>query len=131
LTELARGRQRCYLVYALAPDGVSAREANERLNEYVSDQRRGFVVFHDHFTGKPHGGVAVFDVRDRAAYDLLEDPRPLGGWDVRAHALTFSLAATGFAAQMELTAEGYGGRALEQLRSDEPEDERFWWRRRR
>jgi hypothetical protein len=61
LTELARGRQRCYLVYAVAPDGVSAREANDRLNK----------------------------------------------------------------------AEGYGGRTLEQLRSDEPEDERFWWRRRR
>jgi hypothetical protein len=130
LTELARGRQRCYLVYALAPDGTTAREANDRLNEYISDRQRGFVVFHDHFTGKPHGGVAVFDVRDSEAYELLEDHGPLEGWQVSVHALTFALAATGFAAQMELTAEGYGGKTLEQLRGDEPDDERFWWRRR-
>jgi hypothetical protein len=129
LAELARGRQRCYLVYAIAPDGVSARQANERLNEYVADRRRGFVVFHDHFTGKPHGGFAVFDVRTQDAYELLEDPGPLAGWDVAIHALTFALAATGFAAQMEFTAEQYGGKTLAELRRDEPADERFWWRR--
>jgi hypothetical protein len=130
LTELARGRQRCYLVYAVAPEGVSAREANDRLNEYISDPQRGFVVFHDHFTGKPHGGFAVFDVRDGQAFALLGEHGPLAGWNVAVHALTFSLAATGFAAQMELTAEGYGGKTLQQLRAEEPEDERFWWRRR-
>jgi hypothetical protein len=130
LTELARGRQRCYLVYAVAPAGVTAREANDRLNEYVADHRRGFVVFHDHFTGKPHGGFAVFDVREPHAYELLGEHGPLAGWNVAVHALTFSLAGTGFAAQMELTAEGYGGKTLEQLRAEEPEDERFWWRRR-
>jgi hypothetical protein len=130
LAELARGRQRCYLVYARAPEGVTARQANELFNEYVADRRRGFVVFHDHFTGKPHGGFAVFDVRDAPAYDLLDDHGPLAGWDVAVHALTFSLAATGFAAQMELTAEGYGGKTLDELRREEPEDDRFWWRRR-
>jgi hypothetical protein len=130
LTELARGKQRCYLVYAVAPDGVTARQANELLNLYVEDRRRGFVVYHDHFTGKPHGGVAVFDVRDREAHDLLADPGPLEGWTRNVHALTFSMAATGFAAQMALTAEAYGGKTLEQLRTEEPDDERFWWRRR-
>ena len=130
MTDLDRGRQRCYLVYAVAPDGVSARQANELLNEYISDSRRGFVVFHDHFTGKPHGGFAVFDVRDPEAHALLADPGPLDGWDVSTHALTFSLAATGFAAQMELTAEAYGGKRLEELRNEEQADERFWWRRR-
>jgi hypothetical protein len=131
LAELERGKQRCYLVYAVAPDGVTARQANERLNEYVEDRRRGFVVYHDHFTGKPHGGIAVFDVRDREALDLLGDAGPLEGWTLNVHALTFSLAATGFAAQTALTAEAYGGKTLEQLRAEEPEDERFWWRRRR
>ena len=51
MAELARGKQRCYVVYAVAPEGVSAREAIELLNELVADRRRGFVVFHDHFTG--------------------------------------------------------------------------------
>jgi hypothetical protein len=117
-------------VYAVAPEGVGARQANDRFNDYISDRGRGFVVFHDHFTGKPHGGVAVFDVRDAEAYARLSDAGPLEGWEVAVHALTFALAATGFAAQMELTAEGYGGKTLEQLRREEPEDERFWWRRR-
>ena len=129
MTELARGRQRCYLVYAVAPDGVTASQANDRLNEYISDRRRGFVVFHDHFTGKPHGGFAVLDVRTAQAYELLEDHGPLEGWDLAVHALTFSLAATGFAAQMELTAEGYGGKTLAERREEEGEDERFWWQR--
>jgi hypothetical protein len=131
LTELERGKQRCYLVYAVAPDGVTARRANELLNEYVEDRRRGFVVYHDHFTGKPHGGIVVFDVRDREAHDLLRDAGPLDGWTLNVHALTFSMAATGFAAQMALTAEAYGGKTLEQLRAEEPDDDRFWWRRRR
>jgi hypothetical protein len=130
LTELPKGQQRCYLVYAVAPEGVSAREANDRLNEYIADQRRGFVVFHDHFTGKPHGGFAVFDVRDQAAFDLLDDHGPLAGWNVAVHALTFSIAATGFAAQMHLTAEEYGGKTLAERRDEEGEDERFWWLRR-
>jgi hypothetical protein len=131
LTELARGKQRCYLVYAVAPEGVTARQANELFNQYVENRRRGFVVYHDHFTGKPHGGVAVFDVRDREAHDLLDDPGPLKRWELNIHALTFSMAATGFAAQMALTAEAYGGKTLEQLRAEEADDERFWWRRRR
>ncbi|MGH3081450.1 MAG: hypothetical protein ACRDNH_10010 [Gaiellaceae bacterium] len=129
MTELARGKQRCYLVYAVAPDGVTARQANELLNEYVEDRRRGFAVYHDHFTGKPHGGIAVFDVRDREAFDLLGKPGSLDGWELNVHALTFSLAATGFAAQTALTAEAYGGKTLEELRAEEQEDERFWWRR--
>ncbi len=130
MSDLPRGRQRCYLVYAVAPEGVTAREANDQLNEYISDRGRGFVVFHDHFTGKPHGGFAVFDVRDAEAYERLGEHGALAGWNVAVHPLTFSLAAAGFAAQMELTAEAYGGKTLEQLRREEPDDERFWWRRR-
>ena len=118
MTDLPRGKQRCYLVYAVAPEGVTARKANDLFNEYIEDRRRGFVIFHDHFTGRPHGGFAVFDVRDQQAFDLLEDPVPLEGWSLTSHALTFSLAATGFAAQMALTAEAYGGKGLDELRAE-------------
>jgi hypothetical protein len=121
---------RCHLVYAIAPDGVSAREANDLLNEYIGSPERGLPVFHDHFTGKPHGGFAVFDVRDQQAFELLDDHGPLQGWDVAVHALTFSMAATGFAAQMNLTAEDYGGKTLAERRREEGDDERFWWLRR-
>jgi hypothetical protein len=122
-------QRRCYLVYAVAPPGVTAREANELLNEYVSDRRRGIVVFHDHFTGTPHGGLAVFDVPDDASRGLLEDPGPLGDWQLHVHGLTFSLAATGFAAQMDLTAKEYAGKTFNELAGEEPDDPRFWWRR--
>jgi hypothetical protein len=125
---LSKGKQRCYLVYALAPDTVPARAANDLLNEFIEDRRRGVVIFHDHFVGKPHGGVAVFDVRNEEAHGLLTEPGPLSGWDVRVHALTFSLAATGFDAQMRLTLEAYAGKTLAQLRAEEESDERFWWR---
>ena len=60
--DFRRGQARCYLVYALAPEGVTARAANEALNAYVEDRRRGLPVFHDHFTQKPHGGLAVLYV---------------------------------------------------------------------
>ncbi len=122
-------KRRCFLVYALAPDGVSARAANDLLNEYIADKRRGIIVFHDHFTGKPHGGVAVWDVRSAEEHALLEDPGLLAGWEVRVHPLTFALAATGFAAQMEFTVEQYGGKTMAELADEEEEDERFWWRR--
>jgi len=122
-------KRRCFLVYALAPEGVSARAANDLLNEYIADKRRGIIVFHDHFTGEPHGGVAVWDVRDDEEHALLEDPGRLAGWDVRVHPLTFALAATGFAAQMAFTVEQYGGKTMAELADEEEEDERFWWRR--
>ena len=130
MSELAKGRRRCYVVYALAPAGVSAREANDGLNEYVADGRRGVLVFHDHFTGKPHGGVAVFDIRDGTAYELLGDPGPLEGWEVRVHALVYALTATGFAELVDFNLEHYAGTTLEKLREVEEPDERYWWRKR-
>jgi hypothetical protein len=124
-------RRRCYLVYALAPEGTSARAANDLVNEYIADGRRGIIVFHDHFTGKPHGGVAVWDVRTDEELALLDDPGQLAGWEVHVHSLTFALTAAGFAAQMEFTLEQYGGMTLAQVTAEEEDDERFWWRGRR
>ena len=122
--------ERCYLVYALAPASVSARDANDSFNEYIADETRGLVPFHDHFTGAPHGGVAVFDVRSEDELARLDDPGPLAGWDVAVHALTFALSSVGFAEQAELTLREYRGTTLDELRRDEPDDPRFWWRRR-
>lgn len=120
---------RCYLVYALAPEGTSARAANELLNEYVADPRRGLSAWHDHFVGQ-HGGAVVLDVRSDDERALLEDPGPLAGWQLEVHPLTFSLSAVGFAAQTSLTLEGYRGVSLDELAAAEPDDPRFWWRRR-
>jgi hypothetical protein len=121
---------RCVLVYALAPEGSTAREANDRLNEYVAERRRGLAVWHDHFLGE-HGGAAVLDVRSVEERALLEDPGPLAGWRLAVHPLTFSLSAVGFAAQTSFTLESYRDVSLDELAAAEPADPRFWWQRRK
>lgn len=124
-------RSRCVLVYALAPDGMSAREANDLLNEYIGESGRGLIVSHDHFTGRPHGGFAVFEVGTEEEEAKLADAGPLAGWDITTHALTFSLTAVGFVAQAEFTLRNYGGTSLQELEAGEKPEKRFWWRRHR
>src|SRR5437762_6016701 len=119
---------RCHFVYTLAPAGLSAREANDLLNEYVADESRGLVVWHDHFVGT-HGGVVVLDVRDEMEEARLADPGPLEGWELSVHPLTFSLSAIGFSAQTSFTLEQYRGVSLEELAAAEPDDPRYWWKR--
>lgn len=121
--------ERCFLVYALAPQGMTAREANDRLNEFVADRQRGLSVWHDHFVGT-HGGVVVLDVRSDEEQALLDDPGPLAGWQLSVYPLTFSLSAVGFAAQTSFTLENYRGVSLDDLAAAEPDDPRFWWKER-
>ncbi len=124
-------RSRCHLVYALAPDGMSARDANELLNEYIGQDGRGLIVSHDHFVGRPHGGFAVFEVSSDDEQAKLADPGPLEGWELTTHALTFSLTAVGFVAQADFTLRNYGGTSLAELEGEEKPEKRFWWRRHR
>jgi hypothetical protein len=119
---------RCHLVYALAPAGVSARQANDLFNEYVADESRGLAVWHDHFVGE-HGGAVVLDARDDVEEARLRDPGPLEGWRLTVHPLTFSLSAVGFAAQTSFTLEQYRAVSLEELAAQEPDDPRYWWKR--
>jgi hypothetical protein len=123
-------RQRCYLVYALAPESTAAAQANDDLNAYIEDQRRGLVVFHDHFSRAPHGGVAVFDVRSEEELRMLNDPGPLAEWHLDVRPLTFSLTAVGFIEQTHLTLREYAKTTVDALRRAEPNDARFWWSRR-
>jgi hypothetical protein len=118
---------RCFLVYALAPEGTTAREANDRLNDFVADSRRRLSVWHDHFVGA-HGDAVVLDVRSKQERALLDDPGLLAGWEMSVHPLTFSLSAVGFAAQTSFTLESYRGVNLEGLAATEPDDPRFWWK---
>jgi hypothetical protein len=119
---------RCHLVHALAPDGTSAREANDLLNEYVADRSRGLAVWHDHFVGE-HGGAVVLEVRDEQEEARLAEPGPLDGWRLSTHPLTFSLTGVGFSAQTSFTLESYRDVSLEELAEAEPDDPRYWWRR--
>jgi hypothetical protein len=121
-------KERCHLVYLLAPEGVDARKANELLNEYIGDRSRGLVVFHDHFIGR-HGGVAVFELRSDDEEAKLADPGPLEGWQIESYPLTFSRSAVGFVAQTDFTLRAYRDVDLAQLVEDERPDKRFWWNR--
>jgi hypothetical protein len=123
--------ERCWLVYAIAPEGMSARAANDALNAYISDTSRGIPVVHDHFTGKPHGGFAVLFPRNDAELERLDDAGPLDGWEIQRHPLVFALTPVGFDAQLGFTIEEYGGTSLDALREAEPADPRYWWQRRR
>lgn len=114
------GLPRCYLVYAVAPPGTSARDANDLVNAYLEEPGRGLPVFHDHFTRDPHGGVAVFEVRTEDEEARLTDLGLLVGWEVAVHAFTFSLTGVGFLAQTGLTIEGYGKTTIESLPATEP-----------
>jgi hypothetical protein len=121
---------RCWLVYATAPDGVSARDANDALNAYISEPGRGIPVAHDHFTGRPHGGFVVLFPRDEQELSRLGDAGPLEGWEIRRHPLVFSLTPVGFEAQVSFTLENYGETSLDALRETEPADPRYWWQHR-
>ena len=124
-------RSRCFLVYALAPEGMSASEANDLLNDYIGEPGRGLIVSHDHFTGRPHGGFAVWEVQTEEEEARLADPGALEGWQLTSHALTFSLTAVGFVAQADFTLRNYGGTSLAELERAEEPEKRFWWRRHR
>jgi len=109
---------RCFLVYALAPEGVSPAEANRLLNDYVADQRRGLAVFHDHFLGRP-GGVAIFFAETAEQRAALADPGPLAGWRVEVRPLIYSRSPAGFDEQTAFTLRVYRKADWEKLRLEQ------------
>lgn len=125
---LERPKNRCYLVYALAPSDASVRSSNHLFNDYIADRARGLIVFHDHFVHRP-GGIAVFDVRTDEQAKMLDDPGPLTGWQIEVHGLAHALTAVGFVAQMDYTIEQYGGTTIAELAAQEEPKKRHWWTR--
>lgn len=81
---------------------TTAREANDRLNEYIADRTRGLAVWHDHFIGT-HGGAVVLDIGSAEERVRLEESGPLASWQIAVHPLTFSLSAVGFSMQTSFT----------------------------
>jgi hypothetical protein len=125
-SSIRRPKNRCYLVYALAPSGANVRASNLLFNDYISDARRGLCVFHDHFVARP-GGLAIFDVRSDGEAEMLDDSGPLGDWNIAVHTLAESLTVIGFVAQMDYTLEQYGNTSIEKLRAEEEPKKRHWW----
>jgi hypothetical protein len=121
-------RSRCFLVYALAPESMSARDANELLNEYIGQSSRGQIVSHDDFIGQPRGALRSWkcETRTRRRSSPTSGPRGLGGHEPAADLL----ADRGrFVAQSDFTLRNYGGTSLAELEEAEEPRKRFWWQK--
>jgi hypothetical protein len=103
----------CYLVYAIAPVGMTRADADNLFNEYVAQEERGVVVQHDHFIDRA-GAFAVFDIKSDAEKAMLTTPGPLAGWTISAHPLVFSPDGAGFFMQADSTLRHFRRTRLDQ-----------------
>jgi hypothetical protein len=100
------GKPHCFLVHAIAPDDLSAAEANDLLNQYVADPSRGMAIWHDHFIGSPGGTVILF-VDQESQRQALTELGTLEGWQVTVHPLIFSHSPSAFDEQIAYTLRAY------------------------
>src|SRR6266516_1636113 len=107
----------CFLIYALAPTGVSAAEANRQFNLFVDDRSLPLVLFHDHFIGQ-HGGVALFFVATAQERAALAQAEHLAGWQVAVHPLIFSYNPAAFDEQIAFTLRRYRDMDWEMLQRE-------------
>jgi hypothetical protein len=108
-------KPRCFLVYALAPEGVPAAEANRVFNAFVADQDLPLVLFHDHFIGQA-GGLAIFYAETAEERDALFGQRHLTGWRVEMRPLVFAHGPSAFDEQIAFTLRAYRGQDWDKLR---------------
>ncbi len=99
-------KPRCFLLYALAPSGLPAVEANRILNAFIGDPGLPLAIFHDHFIGQP-GGVVLFYVETPEQRDALLAQKYLDGWHVEIQPLIFSYSPAAFDEQTAFTLRAY------------------------
>ena len=109
---------RCFFIYALAPEGIAAADANRVVNHFIGNEDLPLVIYHDHFVGYA-GGLAIFYVKTTEERDLLLDGKLLPGWKVEIHPLIFSRSPAAFDEQIAFTLRTYRGRNWELLQKEE------------
>lgn len=109
---------RCFLVYALAPKGIPAAEANRVFNDFVGNRKLPLAVYHDHFIGNA-GGLAIFFVGNTEERDLLLDGDNLPGWQVDMHPLIFSHSPAAFDEQIAFTLKAYRDENWDKLQKED------------
>lgn len=109
---------RCFLVYALAPKGFNAAEANQAFNAYVADGALPLALYHDHFIGQP-GGVALFYVSNPKERDALLESEHLRDWEVQIQPLIFSRSPAAFDEQIAFTLRAYREADWESLQREQ------------
>jgi hypothetical protein len=110
-------KPRCFLLYALAPEGLPATEANRVFNEFIGDRGLPLAIYHDHFIGQP-GGFAIFFVENAKERDALLDQKYLEGWRVDFQPLIFSYSPSAFDEQTAFTLKAYRGMDWEDLQKE-------------
>lgn len=111
-------KPRCFLVYALAPETMTAAEANQVFNNFIGDSNLPLAVYHDHFIGQP-GGVAIFFVETTQERDVLLNQKHLDGWQVDYQPLIFSYSPSAFDEQTAFTLNAYRGVNWEDLQKEQ------------
>lgn len=111
-------KPRCFLVYALAPENLSASEPNRIFNEFIAQPGLPLALYHDHFIGQP-GGIAIFFVETSHERDALLDQNFLDGWRVEFQPLIFSFSPAAFDEQIAFTLKAYRGVDWERLQKEQ------------
>ena len=111
-------KPRCFLVTALAPEGLSPAQVNATFNAFVADKSLPLVLFHDHFIGEL-GGMAIFYAEDAGQREALQASETLAGWQVAIRPLIFAYSPAAFDAQTAFTLRAYRDQDWEQLRQEE------------
>ena len=124
-------RSRCYLVYAIAPEDMSARDRErhaERLHRRAGARADRLARPLHRPSPRRVRGLRSGSTEDEEA--KLADPGALAGWELSTHPLTFSMTALGFIAQAEFTLRNYGDTwTRPELEAAEKPEKRFWWRK--
>ncbi len=110
-------KPRCFLLYALAPSGLPAAEANRILNTFIGDPALPMAIFHDHFIGQP-GGVVIFYVETAEERDALLSQNYLVSWHVEIQPLIFSYSPAAFDEQTAFTLRAYRSLNWEMLQKE-------------
>ena len=110
-------KPRCFLLYALAPSGMTAADANRNLNDFIGDPSFPLALFHDHFIGQP-GGIVIFYVETKEQRDALLSQDHLAGWHVEIQPLIFSHSPSAFDQQIAFTLRAYRGLDWEALQRE-------------
>lgn len=118
ITAIPTKKARCYLVYALAPQGTRAAEANRLINAMTADKSLPLALWHDHFIREP-GGSIIFYVESQKEQEVLFSSEHLKGWKVDFRPLIFSFSPSAFDAQIGFTTENYRDADWTELRDKE------------
>lgn len=108
---------RCFVVYALAPETVSAAEANRAFNAFLADRSLPLAVYHDHFIGEP-GGMAIFFADSDEERHALASAEDLHGWRIEVRPLIYSRSPAAFDEQIAFTLRAYRGQSWNRLRRE-------------